>query len=39
MKDGKWNMRGAMIGFKALSGVHDGENLGRYMYSGITGMC
>ena len=24
-------MRGAVIGLKALSGVHDGKNLGRYM--------
>lgn len=30
MKDEKWKMRGSVIGFKALSGAHDGENLGRY---------
>ena len=29
--DGKWNMRGAVIGFKAISGAHDRENLGRYI--------
>ena len=28
--EGKWTMIGAVIGFKALSGAHDGENLGRY---------
>lgn len=28
--EGKWTMKGAVIGFKALSGAHDGENLGRY---------
>jgi hypothetical protein len=30
VKDGKWTMRAAVIGFKALSGAHSGENLGRY---------
>ena len=30
VKEGKWKMRNAVIGFKALSGAHDGENLGRY---------
>ena len=30
VKDGKWKMRGEVIGFKALSGAHNGENLGRY---------
>jgi hypothetical protein len=30
VKDGKWKMRAAVIGFKALSGAHSGENLGRY---------
>jgi hypothetical protein len=30
VKDGKWKMRAAVIGFKALSGPHTGENLGRY---------
>lgn len=30
VKDGKWKMRAAVIGFKALSGAHTGENLGRY---------
>ena len=28
--DGKWKMRGSVIGFKAISGAHDGENLSRY---------
>jgi hypothetical protein len=28
--DGKWKMRSEVIGFKALSGAHSGENLGRY---------
>jgi hypothetical protein len=27
---GKWKMRAAVIGFKALSGPHSGVNLGRY---------
>jgi len=30
VKDGKWKMRAAVIGFKAISGAHNGENLGRY---------
>jgi len=30
VKDGKWKMRSEVIGFKALSGAHSGENLGRY---------
>jgi len=30
VKEGKWKMRSAVIGFKALSGSHSGENLGRY---------
>jgi len=30
VKDGKWKMRAAVIGFKGLSGAHDGDNLGRY---------
>jgi len=30
VKDGKWKMRAAVVGFKALSGNHGGENLGRY---------
>jgi hypothetical protein len=30
VKDGIWKMRGSVIGFKAISGAHDGENLGRY---------
>jgi len=30
VKDGKWKMRAELIGFKALSGAHSGENLGRY---------
>lgn len=30
VKDGKWKLRAEVIGFKALSGTHSGENLGRY---------
>ena len=30
VKEGKWKMRAAVIGFKALSDGHSGENLGRY---------
>jgi hypothetical protein len=30
VKDGKWKMRAEVIGFKAISGAHSGENLGRY---------
>jgi hypothetical protein len=30
VKGGKWKMRSAVIGFKALSGSHTGENFGRY---------
>jgi hypothetical protein len=30
VKDGKWKLKSAVIGFKALSGGHSGENLGRY---------
>ena len=30
VKDGKWKLRAEVIGFRALSGAHDGENLGRY---------
>ena len=30
VKEGKWKMRAAVIGFKALSGGHSGENLERY---------
>jgi len=30
VNDGKWKMRAAVIGFKAISGSHTGENLGRY---------
>ena len=28
--EGKWKLKAAVIGFKALSGGHSGENLGRY---------
>ena len=31
VKEGKWMLRGEVIGFKALSGNHSGENLGRYV--------
>ena len=30
VKDGKWKMKAAVIGFKSLSGTHNGENLGGY---------
>ena len=30
VKEGKWKMRAEVIGFKALSGNHGGENLRRY---------
>ena len=30
VKEGKWKMRAEVIRFKALSGAHSGENLGRY---------
>jgi len=30
VKDKKWKLRAEVVGFKALSGVHSGENLGRY---------
>jgi hypothetical protein len=30
VKDGKWKMKSAVIGFKSLSGAHTGENLGGY---------
>jgi hypothetical protein len=28
--EGKWKLRAEMVGFKAISGAHSGENLGRY---------
>jgi len=30
VKEEKWKMKAAVIGFRALSGGHNGENLGRY---------
>ena len=30
VKDGKWRLQTEVIGFKALSGPHSGENLGWY---------
>ena len=30
VKEKKWWLRAEVIGFKALSGTHSGENLGRY---------
>ena len=40
--DGVWELQVAVIGFKSISGGHDGLNLGRYMVGlmdrvGITG--
>ena len=31
VKEQKWKMRAEVIVFKALSGAHSGENLGRYI--------
>ena len=31
VKGKEWKMRAEVIGFKALSGAHTGENLGRYV--------
>jgi len=31
VKEKVWNMRAKVIGFKALSSAHSGENLGCYM--------
>jgi hypothetical protein len=30
VKEKKWKMRAEVIGFKAISGTHSGENLRRY---------
>ena len=30
VKDKRWKLRAEVVGFKALSGTHSGENLGRY---------
>ena len=30
VKEGKWKMKAAVIGFKGISGAHSGENLSRY---------
>jgi hypothetical protein len=30
VKEGKWKLRAEVIGFKAVSGNHGGENLGRH---------
>ncbi len=30
VKDGRWKLKAEVIGFKSVSGAHDGENLGRY---------
>ena len=30
VKDNKWKLRAEVVGFKALSGAHSEENLGRY---------
>ena len=30
VKGKEWRMRSEVIGFKAISGAHTGENLGRY---------
>ena len=31
----KWSLQSAVVGFRGLSGGHDGENLGRY-FMGLT---
>lgn len=30
VKEGRWKMKSAVIGFKGIMGSHTGENLGRY---------
>jgi hypothetical protein len=35
VKDGKWKMRSEVVGFKAISGDHGGDNLGHY----FMGLC
>jgi hypothetical protein len=35
VKDAKWKMRSEVVGFKAISGDHGGDNLGRY----FMGLC
>jgi hypothetical protein len=30
VKDNKWKLKAEVVGFKAISGAHTGENLGRY---------
>ena len=30
VKDGRWKLKAEVIGFKSLSGAHNGQNLGRY---------
>lgn len=31
VKEGKWNMRSAVIGFRGISGEHSGANLGQHL--------
>ena len=38
VKDGKWKMKSAVVGFKSLSGAHSGENLGRYTVGLLEGV-
>lgn len=35
VKDDKWTLRSEVVGFQAISGGHDGNNLGRY----FMGLC
>ena len=35
VKDAKWKMQSEVVGFKAISGDHDGDNLGCY----FMGLC
>jgi hypothetical protein len=39
VKDRKWKLKSAVIGFKALSGGHSGENLGRYSVDLLDRKC
>jgi len=38
LKEQKWKMRAEVISFKALSGAHSRENLGRYVVGLIDGI-
>ena len=38
VKGKEWKMRSEVIGFKAISGAHTGENLGRYTVGLLDGV-